>query len=177
MPNKKKQPKKQKKQNKPHGHFCWVCGEHKSNESFSGKGHANHMCKKCHALPVAERNKMVAVRRAENMAHRYLNEQEIKWLRKKMNDPRPEVREAACESHRIKFPHQERNMVKKGLTAFSLELFIHGEVWSEWGDEVSVHIFGNNSADKHFAISCKHTVNPHILSGQFIPHRNNRTAD
>ena len=128
------------KKKKPNGHFCWVCGEHKAHEKFSGRGHATHMCKQCHALPVAERNQMVAVRKAENMAFRHLNEQEIKWLRKKMNDPRPEVREAACEAHHIKFPGYERSQYKKGLTAFSLEFFIHGEIWNEWGDEINVHM-------------------------------------
>lgn len=29
------------------GHYCKVCGEYKSNESFSGKGHVQHICKKC----------------------------------------------------------------------------------------------------------------------------------
>jgi hypothetical protein len=82
---------------------------------------------------------MVAIRKAENMAFRYLNEQDIKWLRKKMNDPRPEVRDAAREAHSIKFPRYERNMIKKGLTARSLEFYIHGEVWDEYGDEISVH--------------------------------------
>ena len=38
---------------KKHGHYCKVCGEYKSNESFSGSGHAAHICKKCAALPAA----------------------------------------------------------------------------------------------------------------------------
>lgn len=75
--------KKKHRENKPHGHYYWVCGEHKANEKFSGRGHATHLCRQCHALPVAERNKMVAVRRAENMAFRWLSKTEIKWLRKK----------------------------------------------------------------------------------------------
>lgn len=29
------------------GHYCKICGEHKSNESFPGKGHAQHICKEC----------------------------------------------------------------------------------------------------------------------------------
>ena len=29
------------------GYYCKICGEYKSNESFSGKGHAQHICKKC----------------------------------------------------------------------------------------------------------------------------------
>ena len=32
---------------KHRGHYCKVCGEYKSNESFSGKGHAQHICKEC----------------------------------------------------------------------------------------------------------------------------------
>ena len=103
---------KKNRQHKPHGHFCYVCGEHKANEKFSGRGHANHMCKQCHALPVAKRNEMIAVRRASNMAFRYLSKTEINWLRKKMNDPRPEVRDAAREAHSIKFPNHGRKMEK-----------------------------------------------------------------
>ena len=30
-------PKKRK--NRPHGHYCKVCGEYKANEKFSSKGH------------------------------------------------------------------------------------------------------------------------------------------
>ena len=128
------------KQNKPRGHYCKVCGEHKANERFSGKGHAAHICQKCAAMPLDERNAQIALRKIDGMAFRHLDESEIKWLRGKMNDPRPDIREAACEAHNMKFPRYERNMVKKSLTAFSLELFIHGEVWSEWGDEVTVHM-------------------------------------
>lgn len=29
------------------GHYCKICGEYKSNESFSGKGHAQYICKEC----------------------------------------------------------------------------------------------------------------------------------
>ena len=146
---KKKQPAKQKKHSndKPQGHFCWVCGEHKAHEKFSGRGHATHMCKECHALPVAVRNEMVAIRKIQNMAFRYLNEQDINWLRKRLNDPRPEVKAAAREVHHMRFPRYERNMIKKGLTARSLEFFIHGEVWDEYGDEQNVHMrfFADNT--------------------------------
>lgn len=36
-------PKKKKRQ----GHYCRICGEYKANEKFSGKGHAQHICKTC----------------------------------------------------------------------------------------------------------------------------------
>ena len=55
--------KKKHRQNKPHGHFCKVCGDHKPNEKFSGKGHTAHICRKCAALPVAKRNEMMELRR------------------------------------------------------------------------------------------------------------------
>ena len=131
--------KKTHQQKKPHGHYCRVCGELKANEKFSGRGHAAHICKKCAALPLAERNEELALRRIEGMAFRYLSEAEIKWLRGKMNDQRPTVRDAAREVHGIKFPRFERNLEKKGLTAHVLEFYIHSEVWSEYGDEVPVH--------------------------------------
>lgn len=36
-----------KKKHKHQGHYCKMCGEYKSNESFNGKGHRLHICKKC----------------------------------------------------------------------------------------------------------------------------------
>ena len=30
---------------KRQGHYCRICGEYKANEKFSGKGHAQHICK------------------------------------------------------------------------------------------------------------------------------------
>ena len=136
MANKKK---KRSGGHKPHGHYCKVCGEHKANEKFSGKGHAGHICKACAALPVEKRNEMMAVNKIWGMSHRYLSESEIKWLRNHMNDSRPAVREAAVAAHREKFPRYERNMAKKGLTAFSLELTIRDEIADEWGDVVPVN--------------------------------------
>lgn len=35
------------KKRRKSGHYCKICSEYKSNESFSGKGHANHICKRC----------------------------------------------------------------------------------------------------------------------------------
>ena len=36
------------------GHSCRICGKTKSNESFSGKGHKNHICKKYSQRPKGE---------------------------------------------------------------------------------------------------------------------------
>lgn len=36
-----------KKKKKRQGHYCRICGEYKANEKFSGKGHAQYICKSC----------------------------------------------------------------------------------------------------------------------------------
>lgn len=35
------------KKKKHKGHYCKICCSYKSNESFTGKGHAQHICKTC----------------------------------------------------------------------------------------------------------------------------------
>ena len=62
---------KKKKGNKARGHYCYVCGEHKANEKFSGSGHAKHICKKCQSLPLAKRNEMIALRKDDFRFPRY----------------------------------------------------------------------------------------------------------
>jgi hypothetical protein len=32
------------------GHYCWSCGRTRANEKFSGRGHAEHLCKDCARL-------------------------------------------------------------------------------------------------------------------------------
>ena len=43
---------------KKRGHYCKICGEHKANEKFSGKGHAHHICKACSKLSIVRRNEL-----------------------------------------------------------------------------------------------------------------------
>ena len=45
--------------NKHQGHYCKVCGQYKSNESFTDKGHKNHICKKCAKLSKEDMEKMI----------------------------------------------------------------------------------------------------------------------
>ncbi len=35
-------------------HYCKICGRHRPNEKFSGKGHRNSICKECAKKPKAE---------------------------------------------------------------------------------------------------------------------------
>lgn len=46
------------------GHLCRICGKIKSNESFSGKGHKNHICKKCAQRP---KNEITAIDQQEEI--------------------------------------------------------------------------------------------------------------
>lgn len=39
------------KKKKNQGHYCRICGEYLPNEKFSGKRHAQHVCKVCLSLP------------------------------------------------------------------------------------------------------------------------------
>lgn len=47
--------------------FCKICGMRKSNESFSGKGHAAHICKVCSRLSPEQQAEQMALRRLENL--------------------------------------------------------------------------------------------------------------
>jgi len=46
------------KKKKRSGHYCWVCQSYRPNEKFTGKGHKNHICKKCSSKPIEYLNKI-----------------------------------------------------------------------------------------------------------------------
>lgn len=60
-----------KKKKKHNGHYCKVCGCYKSNESFTGKGHARHICKQCQSLPEDEQADMMRCNEVERAAFRF----------------------------------------------------------------------------------------------------------
>ena len=125
MPNKKK---------RPHGHYCKICGQHKANEQFSGKGHANHICKSCSSLPAAAKTEWQTMNRLLNMPMRRLTDSEKKWLENRVRDSRPEVAELARSVYNMHFPHAERNAMKKQLTINVLAYELHTEVYDGYGD-------------------------------------------
>lgn len=129
------------------GHYCKICGEHKANEKFSGKGHAAHICKKCAALSPEERSKQMILTKLENLPW-YLSKENMEWVRRLRNDRRPEVSAMAREVYNRRFPYAERNERKKQLHVRYLELYVNGEVWDEYGDEIPVQaVFTVNSMD------------------------------
>ncbi|MDR1357359.1 MAG: hypothetical protein LBJ58_06795 [Tannerellaceae bacterium] len=76
---------------KRQGHYCHVCGEHKANEKFSGKGHAAHICKACSALPLERRNELQRINRIVGIDLKsffHIPKDKIGLLRKYVNDKR-----------------------------------------------------------------------------------------
>ena len=60
-----------KKKRKHSGHYCKICGCHKSNESFTGKGHALHVCKECQSQPKDEQADRMRCNEVERAAFRF----------------------------------------------------------------------------------------------------------
>lgn len=54
-----------RKRKKYRGHYCWCCGRIRPNETFSGKGHARHLCRQCARLGGEELQYRQAVRNME----------------------------------------------------------------------------------------------------------------
>ncbi len=139
-----------KKKNRPHGHYCKICGEYKANEKFSGKGHAAHICKACSRLSAAEKAAAMDMNRLMSFPMRRLSDSEKKWLQAKMHDKSPEVADTAREVYNVCFPHAERNAMKKQLVINTLSFEVHTEVYDGYGDM--------EMADRRFTIDRKNRV-------------------
>lgn len=87
---------------KRRGHYCKVCGQYKANEKFSGKGHAAHICKACAKLSPKEKAENTTLNRLYDLPW-HLSKEQIKWLRNRTHDQRPEVRAAAQEQYDMRF--------------------------------------------------------------------------
>lgn len=131
----------QKKSNRPHGHYCKICGEYKSNEKFSGKGHAAHICKACSKLSAAEKAEAMTINRLMNFHMGRLTASEKNWLENRVHDRRPEVASLAREVYNTHFPYAERNARKKQLIINTLSFELHNTtVYDEYGDEYPVNM-------------------------------------
>jgi hypothetical protein len=118
---------------KSRGHYCKVCGQYKSNESFSGKGHAAHICKKCAALPATQRSENITLTKLWNLPWQ-LSHQQRAWLKQLQNDSRPEVAAAAKKLYANRFPRAARNERNKQLHIGHMELAVHSGIFDEYGD-------------------------------------------
>lgn len=115
------------------GHYCNACGMRKSNESFSWKGHAAHICKTCARLTPTWQAEQMTLRRLENLPMRRLSESEMTWLKNRTHDHRPDVKSLARIVYAERFPRQARNQKKQELSIQRLELCVNGEVCDLFG--------------------------------------------
>lgn len=124
---------------KKQGHYCKVCGMYKSNESFSGKGHNAHICKKCAALTPEERSKEATLTRLLNLPYRLSAEQKA-WLKRLQKDKCQEIAETARAVFAEHFPYAERNERKKQLHINEMIFAVNDELWDEYGDSFDAQI-------------------------------------
>jgi len=134
--------KKSKGNNIPNfkGHYCKICDTYKANEKFSGRGHNAHICKACAAMSPAEQAEEMTVNRLFRMGTRYINKEELKWLKNRMTDKRPAVKAIANDLFDMKFPHHKRNEIKKTLKIAEFKLRIHSEIVDRYGDEYIINV-------------------------------------
>lgn len=130
-----------KKSNRPHGHYCKICGEYKANEKFSGKGHTTHICKSCSKLSAAEKAEAMTINRLMDLPMGRLSANDKNWLENRVHDHRTEVASLAREVYNMHFPYAERNERKKHLLINTL-IFELNDVTAcdEFGDEYSIHM-------------------------------------
>lgn len=128
-----------KRVDRPHDHYCKICGEYKAHEKFSGKGHATHICKVCSRLSASEKAEAMTINRIMDMPMGRLSESDKKWLQNRTHDHRPEVASLAREVYGLYFPYAERNARKKQLLINTLVFELHNvTVYDEFGDEYPV---------------------------------------
>ena len=123
---------------KTQGHYCRVCDIHKSNESFSGKGHNSHICKKCSSLSLADQSKEITLNKIYNIGFGRLSKEQKQWLENRTKDDRPEVREAALEVYNNIFPYAEINKRKRQLILKEFSLFVNAKTYDD-GDYENIN--------------------------------------
>lgn len=107
------------------GHWCRICGGIKSNESFSGKGHKNHICKDCSRRPKEEIAKIDQKKEIFNFLNQsHISKKNIKRLELLLKSSDEEISELASivlEVAKVK-PHKHNRL--KILAKEYRELFL-----------------------------------------------------
>ena len=98
---------------KRRGHFCRICKSQKPNEAFSGKGHTNHICKKCARLPKEQREEIEHKDEIFNyLRQSHISDQNVSRLKKMAASPNEQIAELAgivLEVAEIK-PYKKRRL-------------------------------------------------------------------
>jgi uncharacterized protein (DUF885 family) len=80
------------------GHYCKICGSYRSNESFSGKGHSRHICRKCSKLPIEKQKEHMDLNRIYGLSFSMrISKAHRKMLQDYLNNESEKVRTAAKE--------------------------------------------------------------------------------
>lgn len=81
------------------GHFCWSCGHSRPNESFSGGGHAQHVCRECSRLGKEEFEYRQAIRNVDRtLRSHYCNSRHDRAvLERSLQHPNPRVQVYVAE--------------------------------------------------------------------------------
>ncbi len=97
------------------------------------KGHAAHVCKKCAALPAAQRSENIILTKLWNLPWQFSGQQR-EWLRRLRNDSYLDVASTARELYADRFPYAARDERKQQLHIDRMEFIVCGEVYDEYGD-------------------------------------------
>lgn len=95
------------------GHYCRICGESRPNESFSGRGHKTHVCKRCARLPKEQRDAAEQTDAIYSFLHQsHISAKNLACLREWARSKNREVAELArivIEVAEVK-PHKKRRL-------------------------------------------------------------------
>ena len=95
------------------GHWCRICDRFLPNEKFSGKGHRNHICKKCSSLPqekldeIDQKAEIFGYLRQSNISKKNLSR--LEKLTASSNERVAGLAKIVLEVGRIK-PHKRRRL-------------------------------------------------------------------
>jgi hypothetical protein len=95
------------------GHWCKICDSILPNEKFSGKGHKNHICKKCAGLPkekldaIMQKDEIYGFLKQSNISKKNISR--LKTLSTSSNKRVAELAGIVLEVGRVK-PHKKRRL-------------------------------------------------------------------
>jgi len=123
---------------KRQGHYCKICGEHKANEKFSGKGHTTHICKSCASLPIERKNELQRINKVEQIAEK-LRPAKDEWdlLEKySKNKKYPELQEYASDV--LEYHKQMRELRK-----LQIEEIPYNDLEDNLKEEIDDHFYND----------------------------------
>lgn len=151
-----------KKKKKHNGYYCKVCGCYKSNESFTGKGHARHICKQCQSLPKDEQADMMRCNEVERAAFRFpMKRQDWELL----------------EKYAKKYKDRESGQFAQEMLDTKRDICVPGdydEETDEWDDDILQVMetpFSELEVDTRTAIEelLEENINEYMIHEDYIP--------